>query len=152
MGISFFRDTPTTKEKKVISKTHEWIFRSKNLYGQKNKEALGVIPELIFLLDKSGSMSGSAWKAVQNCISIFLRSLPKECYFNIVLYDHSYTKIFPQSVKYTKKTMKVCFVLFLFGKIFHSNWKNVFVIALSQFFVPKKQKMCQKWLFFSESR
>ena len=89
----------------------------------------------------------------KNCISIFLRSLPKECYFNIVLYDHDYTKIFPQSVKYTKKTMKVCPMVFFRGKDFSlKNWKNVFVIALLQS-CAEKQKMCQKMtLLFPESR
>ena len=67
----------------------------------------GETQELIFLLDKSGSMAGSAWRAVQNCISIFLRSLPRGCYFNIVLYDSSHEKVFPQPVEYSQETMKV---------------------------------------------
>ena len=62
---------------------------------------------MIFLLDKSGSMAGSAWTAVQDCISIFLRSLPTKCYFNVILYDSSYRKIFPKSVEYSQETMKV---------------------------------------------
>lgn len=58
-------------------------------------------------MDKSGSMAGSAWAAVQDCISTFLRSLPRKCYFNIVLYDHTHEKVFPQAVEYTQENMKV---------------------------------------------
>ncbi len=38
--------------------------------------------EIIFLLDRSGSMTGTKIGAVRNAMKIFLRSLPQQCTFN----------------------------------------------------------------------
>ena len=40
--------------------------------------------ELIFLIDRSGSMSGAKMNQAVDAMQLFLRSLPADCYFNIV--------------------------------------------------------------------
>ena len=72
--------------------------------GQQNSHS-----ELIFLLDKSGSMAGSAWNAVVSCMSLFLRSIPQNSLFNIICFDNRHDLCFRESKKYTQSNMKVCF-------------------------------------------
>lgn len=40
--------------------------------------------EFIFVLDRSGSMSGNRMKMANEAVILFLKSLPSQCYFNII--------------------------------------------------------------------
>jgi hypothetical protein len=50
--------------------------------------------ELIFLVDTSGSMAGSAMENTKNTLQIFLRSLPELCRFNIFQFNSTFTQLF----------------------------------------------------------
>eukprot|EP01117_Protostelium_nocturnum_P002936 TRINITY_DN1386_c0_g1_i1.p1 TRINITY_DN1386_c0_g1~~TRINITY_DN1386_c0_g1_i1.p1 ORF type:complete len:975 (+),score=369.62 TRINITY_DN1386_c0_g1_i1:106-2925(+) len=66
-----------------------------------------VFTELIFLVDCSGSMSGSPIKAVNQTLQIFLRSLPETCLFNIIDFGSTSKSLFPnyESKKYSESTL-----------------------------------------------
>ncbi|XP_078686407.1 von Willebrand factor A domain-containing protein 5A-like isoform X3 [Branchiostoma floridae x Branchiostoma belcheri] len=62
--------------------------------------------EFIFILDRSGSMSGSNIKNARETLLLFLKSLPVGCYFNIVGFGSSYKTLFNNSQKYDNKSLK----------------------------------------------
>ncbi|XP_075968117.1 von Willebrand factor A domain-containing protein 5A-like isoform X1 [Anarhichas minor] len=61
--------------------------------------------EFVFLLDRSGSMSGARIKSATDTLLLLLKSVPLGCYFNIYSFGSSYKHIFPKSVEYNQKTM-----------------------------------------------
>ncbi|XP_054467062.1 von Willebrand factor A domain-containing protein 5A-like isoform X2 [Anoplopoma fimbria] len=62
--------------------------------------------EFVFLLDRSGSMSGARLKSAKDTLLLLLKSLPVGCYFNIYSFGSSFQHIFPKSVEYNQKTME----------------------------------------------
>ena len=68
--------------------------------------------ELIFLVDRSGSMefgAGSGKSPMEQCkdaLELFLKSLPENCLFNIVSFGSSYQKMFTTSMRYNATTMQ----------------------------------------------
>mmetsp|Transcript_28188 Transcript_28188/g.24984 ORF Transcript_28188/g.24984 Transcript_28188/m.24984 type:complete len:108 (-) Transcript_28188:234-557(-) len=53
--------------------------------------------EYIFLIDRSGSMSGTSIKVARETLVYFLKSLPKNSYFNVVSFGSSYKYLFNES-------------------------------------------------------
>ncbi|CAL8097329.1 unnamed protein product [Orchesella dallaii] len=62
--------------------------------------------ELIFVLDRSGSMMGQSIELAKKALLLFLHSMPADCYFNIVGFGSTYNFLFPNSVKYDDGTLK----------------------------------------------
>jgi len=62
--------------------------------------------EFIFLLDRSGSMSGSLIRKAADALQVFLRSLPSNCLFDIVGFGSRWESLFGSSVKYGADTLK----------------------------------------------
>ncbi|TRY77470.1 hypothetical protein TCAL_10676 [Tigriopus californicus] len=67
--------------------------------------------ELIFLVDRSGSMGGG-WGSVEaginqakKALELFLHSLPADCYFNIWSFGSKFDALFAQSVLYDDDTL-----------------------------------------------
>ena len=50
--------------------------------------------DFIFIVDCSGSMSGSRIQNASECLSIFLHSLPIGCNFNIIMFGSNYRSVF----------------------------------------------------------
>jgi len=62
--------------------------------------------EFIFVVDRSGSMSGSKINQTKNALELFLRALPSSCYFNIVGFGSSFVKLFSKgSQPYTESSV-----------------------------------------------
>ena len=62
--------------------------------------------EFIFLIDRSGSMSGSYIKSARETLILFLKSLPENSRFNIIGFGSRFEKLFPEkSVSYMQETL-----------------------------------------------
>lgn len=62
--------------------------------------------EFIFLVDRSGSMSGGFINSARETLILFLKSLPEGCNFNIIGFGSRYEKLFSTvSVPYTQETL-----------------------------------------------
>eukprot|EP00112_Aurelia_sp_Birch-Aquarium-sp1_P017502 Seg4063.1 transcript_id=Seg4063.1/GoldUCD/mRNA.D3Y31 product="von Willebrand factor A domain-containing protein 5A" protein_id=Seg4063.1/GoldUCD/D3Y31 len=63
--------------------------------------------EVIFLVDRSGSMSGSSINEAKLALEYFIRSLPTNCFFNIVSFGNDHSFLFKDgSKKYNEQSMK----------------------------------------------
>eukprot|EP01102_Stenamoeba_stenopodia_P013992 TRINITY_DN4606_c0_g1_i3.p1 TRINITY_DN4606_c0_g1~~TRINITY_DN4606_c0_g1_i3.p1 ORF type:complete len:764 (-),score=185.45 TRINITY_DN4606_c0_g1_i3:796-3087(-) len=63
--------------------------------------------EFVFVVDRSGSMSGSKINQTKNALELFLRALPASCYFNIVGFGSSFVKLFSNgSQPYTESNVR----------------------------------------------
>jgi hypothetical protein len=63
--------------------------------------------ELIFLVDRSGSMQGTSIAEVRNALSLCLRSLRPGCFFNIVGFGSSHESLFSESRPYDEESLAV---------------------------------------------
>ena len=61
--------------------------------------------EFIFLVDRSGSMSGRFIRSARETLTLFLKSLPEGSYFNIIGFGSQYQKLFDESVPYSQATL-----------------------------------------------
>jgi len=63
----------------------------------------GMIPgEHIFVLDKSGSMIGKPLELAKEACTMFLQSLPPNSFFNVYMFESSFSRLFDKSVEYTE--------------------------------------------------
>ncbi|KAL4484465.1 hypothetical protein ABPG74_019642 [Tetrahymena malaccensis] len=62
--------------------------------------------EFLFLLDRSGSMSGQPIQKACEALILFLKSLPTDSYFNVVSFGSSYQKLFESSIKYDTQSLE----------------------------------------------
>ena len=62
--------------------------------------------ELIFVVDRSGSMGGPYIKSASETLVLFLKSIPEGCYFNIVSFGSRYESFFASSQPYNQETME----------------------------------------------
>jgi uncharacterized protein YegL len=77
-----------------------------SLFPEMNEEE--VFSEIIFVVDRSGSMAGSKIEQVKQTLEIFLRSLPEGTLFNIVGFGTHFEKLFDNgSVEYNDKNLEI---------------------------------------------
>ena len=62
--------------------------------------------ELIFFVDRSGSMQGERIKQARSTLELFLKSLPMGCMFNVVSFGHTFELLFEESQLYDQKSLK----------------------------------------------
>ena len=63
--------------------------------------------EIIFVIDRSGSMNGRSIEQARLALLLFLRSLPAECKFNVVGFGSTFQCLFPAAVTYTDANVSV---------------------------------------------
>jgi Ca-activated chloride channel homolog len=82
--------------------------------GGESAVAVGFVPrfdqdaapsEIVFLVDRSGSMEGDSIAEVRNALQLCLRSMIHGCAFNIVSFGDSYTPLFPKSRPYDESSL-----------------------------------------------
>lgn len=62
--------------------------------------------DFLFVIDCSGSMSGSRIRNAAECLSIFLHSLPIGCKFNIIKFGSQFTSLFQEGlVEYNEENL-----------------------------------------------
>jgi hypothetical protein len=57
-------------------------------------------PDVVFVVDCSGSMNGQRIEQSKRAMQIFMRSMPEGCRFNIVKFGHSFKFLSQQSLEY----------------------------------------------------
>ncbi|KAF2707886.1 hypothetical protein K504DRAFT_435978 [Pleomassaria siparia CBS 279.74] len=62
-------------------------------------------PEVVFVCDRSGRMSGSRIRLVIQALKIFLKSLPVGVKFNICYFGSSHSFLWPRSVTYNQQNL-----------------------------------------------
>jgi hypothetical protein len=62
--------------------------------------------EVVFVIDRSGSMGGTSIAEVRNALQLCLRSLSPGCRFNIVSFGSQHEAFFPNSQPYDDESMK----------------------------------------------
>ncbi|RIB10469.1 hypothetical protein C2G38_186707 [Gigaspora rosea] len=58
--------------------------------------------ELIFVIDRSGSMHGGPVKKASEALQLLLRSLPEDCFFNVVSFGSRFDALFEKSQPYSE--------------------------------------------------
>ncbi len=61
--------------------------------------------EIVFLVDRSGSMQGNSIEEARNALQLCLRSLPAGTYFNVVGFGSTFEKLFPESRDYDEQSL-----------------------------------------------
>ena len=80
-------------------------FVSMVTYYPRIDDALKQKVELIFLIDRSGSMKGKAIFQAKQAMEIILHSIPADAYFNIIGFGENFNELFYGSVKYSEETL-----------------------------------------------
>ncbi|KAL3888724.1 hypothetical protein ACJMK2_001087 [Sinanodonta woodiana] len=63
--------------------------------------------EFIFVIDRSGSMQGEKIRSAKETLLLFLKSLPVNCYFNVIGFGSHFESLFPEgSEKYNEENLK----------------------------------------------
>ncbi|KAF1969247.1 hypothetical protein BU23DRAFT_513289 [Bimuria novae-zelandiae CBS 107.79] len=62
-------------------------------------------PEIVFICDRSGSMSGNRIALVKQALQVFLKSLPVGAMFNICSFGNWHSFLWPKSVSYSQQTL-----------------------------------------------
>ena len=115
--ILYYQYNPELKE---TSYSINYIYKSKNLkdipipiypdqdntisyYSKYEENNINDTPSLfIFLIDQSGSMYGRPIKLVKESLLLFIQSLPKGSYFQLIGFGSSYEKYNKEPVEYNK--------------------------------------------------
>lgn len=61
--------------------------------------------ELVFVVDRSGSMAGRYITCAAKTLQLFLRSIPSGCYFNIIGFGSHFKALFETSQYYNQETL-----------------------------------------------
>ena len=62
--------------------------------------------EFVFVLDWSGSMSGSGIQKATEALKIFLNSMPVGSFFNVLSFGSNFNYMFDDSKEYSEKNLK----------------------------------------------
>jgi hypothetical protein len=62
--------------------------------------------EIIFVADRSGSMSGGKMKKLREAMNVFLMNLPKQCIFNIYSFGSILTSLWQKSEQNSQETLE----------------------------------------------
>ena len=67
--------------------------------------------EFFFIVDRSGSMSGRRIDNLKRAMALFLKSLPKDSFFNVISFGSNFEPLFPSaklnSVRYTQENLQI---------------------------------------------
>ena len=78
-----------------------------NLYPDlKQEEMEDSKREFIFVIDRSDSMDGHRIQRAKETLLLLLKSLPVECFFNVVSFGSSHSSLFDQSQEYSEYTLQ----------------------------------------------
>ena len=85
-------------------KVYENLVKAKEIESEYSiDEAKG---EFIFLIDRSGSMSGGRIEMARDSLVLFLKSLPQDSWFDVVSFGDSYRSLNGVSLKYSQESLE----------------------------------------------
>jgi hypothetical protein len=112
-GPSIPRRVPTALINKLFLTT--WLKRPLASQCLSSGSVLAVTPfvaslpktdpgpkEFVFVIDCSGSMESPRIEQARDCSALFIRSLPEDCFFNVVRFGTQHFSLFPESVPYVQ--------------------------------------------------
>ncbi|CAG8770696.1 14307_t:CDS:2, partial [Racocetra persica] len=70
-----------------------------------------TLTELIFVVDRSGSMAETPIRKAAQALELFLRSLPEDSFFNVVSFGSHYDSLFPKSQPNSQSTISAALSL-----------------------------------------
>ncbi|KAF2020261.1 VIT-domain-containing protein [Aaosphaeria arxii CBS 175.79] len=94
------------------------------------------MPEVVFVCDRSGSMSGSGIALAVQALKVFLKSLPLGVKFNICSFGSSYSFLWPRSVTYSQQTLQEAT---LHVETFQANYGG------TEMLMPLKAAIANRW-------
>jgi hypothetical protein len=106
------RDFVLAIDSKALDRPQAWMERTDD---GTVATALAFIPDLasaptptevIFVVDRSGSMGGSSIAEVRNALQLCLRSMTSGCRFNIIGFGSRTIALFPQSREYDESALR----------------------------------------------
>lgn len=101
--------------------------------------------EFIFIIDRSGSMSGSRIQTAKEALIFFLKSLPIDSYFNVVSFGSKYELLFPKSLHYNDQTIEEALEKI---NLFDSDMGGTEMLdPINHIFNQKSQKKYKRTLF-----
>ncbi|CAG0890317.1 unnamed protein product [Darwinula stevensoni] len=65
----------------------------------------GLKCDFIFVIDRSGSMTGEKMEKAKDALQLFLKSLPMDSYFNIVSFGNTFSSLWEGSQKYDEGSL-----------------------------------------------
>ena len=97
-----------SQKSKINKNELNYIIQYKNKITKKqNENRFEMKPALfIFLIDQSGSMSGSAIRIASKGLKLFLQSLPPKSYYQIIGFGSKYVKYDETPKEYTQENIK----------------------------------------------
>ena len=97
-----------SQKSKINKNELNYIIQYKNKITKKqNENQFEMKPALfIFLIDQSGSMSGSAIRIASKGLKLFLQSLPPKSYYQIIGFGSNYVKYDETPKEYTQENIK----------------------------------------------
>ena len=140
-------------KKSVVDQAQQQEPQSVDIYADEHYDFLmeSTLSEFVFILDRSGSMSGSRMEKASEALIFFLKSLPFNSKFNIVSFGSSFTCLFNESVDYNTTNMNIALKLlenvradmggteiyqpiqWAFNSNFHPNYqRNIFLLTDGQ--------------------
>ncbi|RIB23991.1 hypothetical protein C2G38_2139476 [Gigaspora rosea] len=63
-----------------------------------------IMSELIFVIDRSGSMQDEPMKKASEALQLLLRSLPEDCFFNVISFGSHFDSLFEKSQPYSENS------------------------------------------------
>ena len=94
-------------QKKIPNPEKPDLDNNINYYSKyENNESTDTPSLFIFLIDQSGSMSGTSIKLVSDSLLFFLQSLPKDSYYQLIGFGSIFKKINEKPVLYSKENVK----------------------------------------------
>lgn len=94
-------DTPTIVTESAPDGHHAALLS----FVPKIKGGEGTPMEIIFVIDRSGSMQGAKINVAKKAMGLFLRSLPEGSQFDIVSFGSRFTSLFGKSAPYNSETL-----------------------------------------------
>ncbi|XP_069960100.1 von Willebrand factor A domain-containing protein 5A isoform X2 [Cherax quadricarinatus] len=77
-----------------------------NLFPEVPSKSYSNKNEIIFVIDRSGSMGGEKIQSARATLLLFLKSLPIGCFFNIISFGSDFCSLFPAgSCEYNEETL-----------------------------------------------